>query len=402
MSRWVTGLICLAVLALAAGVTTVIFFTEPTAQREGATKRTAMLVEVQTVQRGDYKPVIAAMGTVEPAEEVMLSPRVSGEVLERSPVFTPGGVAEKGEMLIRIDAADYEAALAERRSELQQAEADLNIEMGRQSIAEDDFELLGEDLNSERRSLVLREPQLQTAQARVEAAQAAVRRAELDLQRTEVKAPFDAQVLTREVTVGSQVGPGDTLGHLVGRDRYWVATAVPLSKLRWIEFGEGEDGQPAKARVRNRAAWPEGVYREGEVYQLVGTLESATRMARVLVEVPDPLGDRVVSSDKPVLMIGAFVEVLINARPIENVVRVDRDYVRQGATVWVMDEEDALRIRKVDIEFQDEQYAYVSEGLEDGDRVVTTNLATPIDGSPLRLEGEETVSDEASESGEDR
>lgn len=359
-----------------------------------------MLVEVVEASRGTFRPTIATMGTVEPSREIQLGPRVSGEVVELAEGFTPGGLVAKGEVLLKLDPSDYEAALEQERAQLRQAESDLSLEMGRQNVARRDYELLEEELAGESRDLVLREPQLEAARAQVESALAAVRQAELNLERTTLRAPFDAQTLTREVNVGSQVSPGDLLGRLVGRETYWVATAVPLSHLRWIGFGE--DGEEAAvARIRNRAAWPEGVHREGRVYKLVGTLESSTRMARVLVSVPDPLGDRSVGSERPPLMIGAFVQVLIEGREIADVVRVNRDYVRQRDTIWVM-EDKKLRIRDLDIVFEDEQWAYVSKGLEDGDRVVATNLSTPTDGADLRLEGEnDEGADAYSETGDE-
>jgi len=42
----------------------------------------------------------------------------------------------------------------------------------------------------------------------------------------------------------------------------------------------------------------------------------------------------------------------------------------------------------VDIVFQDNEHVYIREGLNTNDAVVTTNLATVLDGAPLRLEGE--------------
>ena len=83
-------------------------------------------------------------------------------------------------------------------------------------------------------------------------------------------------------------------------------------------------------------------------------------------------------------MIGAFVETRIQAEPIKDVVRIDRGHVRADNTVWVMDD-GQLSIRTVEIPFRDADYAYVRNGLHDGDHVVTTNLATVVDGAPLRV-----------------
>ena len=345
-----------------------------------------MLVDIIEVERDNFTPTISAMGTVEPSQDITLSPRVGGEITQMSENFTPGGYVQKGDMLLQIDPADYRNILQQRQSELQQAESDLNIEMGRQNVAQQDYELLGDTLRNENRSLVLREPQLNAARSRVQSAEAAVEQAELNLQRTTIRAPFDAYILSRNANVGSQVAPGDNLARLVGLDEYWVEATVPQSSLRWITVPQnGDEGSPVK--IRNRTAWNPDEFRDGTLFRLVGALENETRMARVLVSVPDPHGYLSENDDKPRLMIGSFVEANIQAEQLEDVVRLNRDFIRQDDTIWVM-ENDTLRIRNADILFRDANYAYITNGLEENDRVVTTNLSTVVDGSPLRLEGE--------------
>lgn len=367
----------------------VIFSTEPTATRSGATKETAMLVDVTEVQQGSFQPTILAMGTVVPSQDISLSSRVSGEIIKQSPSFTPGGYVKKGEVLLQIDPADYENALQQRKSELRQVKADLDIEMGRQEAAQREYQLYGDTLSEKNRALVLRKPQLEAVRSRIEAAQAAVEQAKLNLERTTIRAPFDAHILSRNVNIGSQVAAGENLGRLVGLDTYWVEATVPLPKLRWLSFPD-DGGQGSEVRIRNRTAWEEGVYRKGYLYQLVGTLEDQTRMARVLVSVPDPLAYRAENSDLPPLMIGSFVEASIKARELDDVIRLSRDYIRQDDTVWIM-EEGKLRIKNVDVLFQDAQYAYINSGLSEEDQVVTTNLSTVADGARLRVESSDSV-----------
>jgi RND family efflux transporter MFP subunit len=379
MNLKTTLLICIAILVVGMGVTAFIFLTEPTAERSGAVKQTAMLVEVTQAEQGSFRPTIRALGTVEPAQEVVLSSRVGGEVVARSSSFVPGGYVRRGEVLLRLDPSDYRNVLRQRQSALRQAQSELDLEMGRQDVARRDFELLGDSVANADESLVLRQPQLEAARARVESAEAAVEQAELDLQRTTVRAPFDAHVLSRDVELGSQVDAGDVLGRLVGIETYWVSATVPLSQLRWLPDGEARD----EVLVRDPTAWQEGRTRRGRLLNVVGALEDGTRMARVLIAVPDPhgLGDPAA----PRLVIGSFVEADIAARELADVVRLSRDYLREDDTVWVM-EDSTLRIRDVDIVFRDPTYAYIERGLSEQDRVVTTNLSTVTDGARLRLE----------------
>lgn len=356
---------------------------EPKAQREAATRKSAALVETITVNRGTYRPTLGVLGVVQPARDILLSPRVSGTIIAVEDAFVPGGRIQAGELLLRIDPADFEQAIIMRQSEMRQVEAELRIEEGQQRVARREFELLGEEIDESNRSLVLREPQIEALRARLRAAEASLEQAQLDLERTKVVAPFDGQILDRSVELGSQVSMGDELARLVGTDEYWVMATVPLNTIRQLEFpGAGEVG--SSATIAHRTAWGEGVSRGGTVIRLIGEVDDATRLARVIISVPEPLG----GEGKPALILGAVVSVSIEARPLDHVVRLDRAYLRQNDTVWINDE-GVLRIQSVMVAFSDADHAYIRDGLEDGEQVVTTSLATVANGLEIReLEGE--------------
>ena len=390
MSKKRILIICALILLVAIVVTSIIFSTEPTAGSEGATKQMAMLVKVEPAEKGNFKPVIIATGTVQPVEDVNLSPLVGGEVIRRDPSFIPGGFVKKGEILLKIDPSDYRNTLELQKSNLQQAETDLNVEMGRQEVAEQDLELLGIDsLSANQRSLVLRKPQLNSVKANLKSAEASVQQAQLNLSRTTIKAPFDAHILSQNVTIGSQVTPGDNLGRLVGTDFYWINLTVPVNKIKWLRFPDNDAEKGSPVKIMSTSAWGKNEFREGYLYKQVGALDDQTRLARILVRVPDPLAKNS-EMDRPELMIGSFVEAHMTAKEIKNVVRLNRDLVRSNNTVWVM-QDGELQVREVEILLSDSQYAYISEGLEDGDKVVVTNLSTVSNGIKLRTEKDSTA-----------
>ena len=388
-------------------MTTLIFFTEPEAQSEGATIETAILVDVVTTEKGTYAPTIVATGTVQPVEDVILSPLVPGQIVRRDPAFIPGGFVQKGEVLLQIDPSDYRNTLELRKSELLQSETALATEMGRQQIAEQDLELINNDslfgdnpLSDNETQLVLRQPQLNAVKANIEAARASMNQAQLNLDRTTIRAPFDAHILSQNVTVGSQVSQGDDLGRIVGTDSYWVLATVPVSRLQWLKFPESGKEKGSMVRIENPSAWPSGAHREGYLDRQIGALDNQTRLARVLVRVDDPLATSDELQGAPKLMIGTFVEVNIQADSIPNVVRLDRDLIRSNQTAWVM-KDNLLEIRELDIILTDNQHAYIKSGLEDGDKVVSTNLSTVTNGVELRTRSEETSDNEDDENRED-
>ena len=175
------------------------------------------------------------------------------------------------------------------------------------------------------------------------------------------------------------------LARLVGTDEYHIIVTMPLAKLKQIAIPKrGQSGAPVE--ITDRAAWPDGVSRTGELRSLIGAIDNQTRLARLLVSVPDPLSLRD-NSDAPVLIVGSIVHTKVSGRPLDNVVKIDRDHLRQGDTVWVM-QNGRLNVRSVTVAFRDAEHAYISEGLNTGDQIVTSSLATVAEGAPLRTESD--------------
>lgn len=295
-----------------------------------------------------------------------------------------GGFVQKGTLLLQLDPADFKNTLQLRESELAQVKADLQMEQGQQQVARQDYALLGDTLSREREALVLRKPQLNAVKARLKAAAAAVDQTRLNLERTAIRAPFDAQLLGRNANVGAQVGPGDSLGQLIGTDKYWVTVAIPTAQLKWLDFPKTARQRGAPVRLTSPNAWKEGAYRTGYLFKLLGTLEGNTRMARAIVEVPDPLALQPENTGKPRLMVGAFLGAHLEGEALDSVIRLSRDLLRENETVWVM-QKDSLDIREVEVVLKDAEYAYIRSGLEAGEQVVQTNLSTVVEGAALRL-----------------
>jgi RND family efflux transporter MFP subunit len=298
-----------------------------------------------------------------------------------SPRFVPGGRFEAGEQILLIERKDYELAVRQRRSELIRAESDLKLEMGRQSVAKRECELLGREVKDEDKELLLRGPQLAAAREKVAAAAASLDKAELDLARTSVLSPFNALVVSRSVDLGSQVSPGTPLAALVGTDKYWVQVSVPLDELKRIDIPAFNGSKGAGARIYHEAAWGPRIRREGTVQRLRANLETKGRMARLLLSVKDPL-------KRPALLLDSYVRVEIQGRDLENAVRVPRAALREGNSVWIMKKDRTLDIRTVSIAWSDTGHVYVAEGLNEGDLLVTSHLGTPVAGMALRTAGD--------------
>ncbi len=359
---------------------------KPRARRRRPPERQATLVEVTPVKMEQVQAVVEAMGAVRAAQQVDLHPRVRGEVVSISGNLVPGGVIREGQTVLRIDPSDYRLARQQAKSNVVRAESSLKVEQGNQSIAQKEYELLGNVVTEADRDLVLRKPQLDQAEAALASARAALKQADLDLRRTTIKSPFNAVVRARRVDVGTRVTESTNLATLVGTDAYWIAVSVPVDQLKWVRIPRDDKDEGASARIYDQAAWGPTAFREGRVVRLEAELEEQGRMARLLVEVTDPLALDPGHAAKPRLLIGSYVRVEIDGAEMTSVAAVDRRLLRDGNRVWVMTREGTLGIRQVSIAYRRAQTVYLLAGVQAGESLVVTDLAAPVEGQPLRTE----------------
>jgi RND family efflux transporter MFP subunit len=381
----------LVVLALGLGVGAIRYMrsTKPEAKRE-AKVELGMLVEVQTVHAKTHTVEVLAQGTVVPSQRVVVQPEISGRVIAQSPQLVPGGYLKAGEMMVRIDPRDYELALSARQAEVSRAQLELQMERGRAQVAEREWKMFGElekqdgaEAHDPEETLALRGPQLRTAQVAVQSATSALERAKLDLSRTVVQAPFNALVVEERTELGQLVTPQSQLATLVGTDSYWVQVSVPLEALSHITIPQGSSRDGSKARVWTQVG-SQTIEREGRVIRLLPDLDQSGAMARVLVEIEDPLGLRDKQGDTPPLLLNSYVNVAIEARPVENAIEVPRAALREDAQVLVVDGEGLLRVRDVRIVWRMPHAVLVQGGLNDGEQLVVSRVAIPVDGMKVR------------------
>ncbi len=386
----------LLIVAAALGFTKHQMDTRPQAQRKKPPSP-PRLVTVETVHEQSMPAIVdKGMGTVMPAQRVTLMPEVSGLVIRLDSVVIPGGFVEGGQTLLEIDTRDYQAALNQRLGEHAQAHLNLKLELGNQKIAQQEFELLSQEVAGDERELVLRQPHLASAEATLRAAEAAVERAQLDLTRCRVAAPFNAVIETKHVDLGARVSPNTALLTLAGTDQYWIDLKVPVADLKRIRIPRGNQRDGSKVKVYDRDAWGLNVWREGRVIRLLAGLETQGRMARLLVAVDDPLalGE---NQGQPPMLLHSYVRVEIEGVELTGGIPLRRELLRDGKWVWIMTEDNTLDIRSIGIDFPGRHQVYVTDGLASGERVVVTDIAAPVAGMTLRVQGDPAVAIEETE-----
>ena len=192
------------IILLAAGsITAMLVIFKPDAA-ELTQERPITSVEVIAVQPQSIQLTVSSQGTLLPTVETDLIAEVSGRVIKVSDSFRIGNHFRKGDRLIKIDPADYEAAAANASADLADAELALAQELAQSEQAAADWQALGDGKASD---LTLRKPQLAQAKARIASAEARLKRALRDLARTEIIAPYDGIVLRSKSISASSSSP---------------------------------------------------------------------------------------------------------------------------------------------------------------------------------------------------
>ncbi|MFC1843442.1 efflux RND transporter periplasmic adaptor subunit [Thermodesulfobacteriota bacterium] len=376
-------IICLVLIAAGIVGARFLIATKPKVNRRPP-ERMAPLVQTAVLQPENYTFNIPAMGTVIPARETALEVPVSGEMIYVHPEFTEGGMFAKGTKILQVDPKDFELAVQQKRKALADAVYSLKLEQGHQDVARQEWSLLYGDkpIDEGESDLALRKPHLEKVQVEIEAARAELEQAEINLQRTTLTAPFNALVLNSYVEMGSQVSSQERLADLVGTDTYWVRVSLPIDRLKWVQVPNGDQEAGSEVDIFYRA----DNVKTGRVARLLPDLSKEGRMARLLIEVADPLDLQAKDEKKPMLLIGEYVRVSIEGEELHNVYRVPRSALRNDREVWIVDEESKLAILPVKTIWRDQDTVVVRDGFKPGEALVISDIPAPVAGMDLRVE----------------
>ena len=365
-------------------------------------KLPAVEVKIAEATRHTYR--IQSQGTALPRTSIRLVSEVSGKVVSVAESFDVGQIFTKGDVLLKIDARDYELALAQARSQVAQAQLRLQMEVKEADVVRREWELLNQ---GEPSGLQAREPQLASARAALEAALAAEEAAKRNLDRCEIRAPFDGMVARAGVRPGQFAALATPLGELFATDVVEVRLPLIASDLCFIDLprpgAKVALGQAPKVTLSARAGERRTEWL-GHIVRSEETVDPMNRMVYVVAQVIDPYG--LAKRDGAPLRSGTFVRASIEGRTQENVIVLPRYALRGKNQVWIVSEKSTLQewlgyrepshhkrliFRSVDVSFADAKQVIVAAGIQQGEQVVVSLLAAVVDGMGVKVREAEST-----------
>ncbi len=349
------------------------------------------LVEVGILTKANRQILISGTGSAQSRYEVSITPQIKGRVSELSPQMVAGGTFQKGEMLFAIEDVDYQLAIAHAQANLAQAELELLRNENLADLARKEWHSLNSGSDLEPNPLVVYEPQLKSARALRDAAQANVKQAELNLQRTRVFAPFDCYVRSEQLEIGQFLNAGAPVATVAGIDQIEIVVPLPLEEIVWLQVprkGTKQRGSLAKIELQSGGRT---FHWQGEITRSLGEIDPRNRMARVVVTVNDPFTEDTEKANLlNDLLPGMFVNVQILGEELSDIISVPRGAIHDNDTIWVIDDENRLHIREVDILRRERDEVLIRSGLDANEKIVLTNLSGAAEGMLLRPKMRET------------
>ena len=269
---------------------------DPVVEREVSTDTR---VVVTAVQAENLDLVVRAVGRVLPWQEVSLAAEVSGRV--QDVLVDLGDHVAEGEIVLRIDAAPYEDALAEREANLLRAQA--RMEESEAALARVDS-LRGRGAISEREYEAAL-AQNRAGEADVRAAEAGLARARRQLSDCDLAAPFPGTVVDRHVDPGALIGPDRPV--LTVADLETVAVEVGLTERELLQVRGARVAHIESSSLTGKRA-------EGRVDGVADRNDPATGTYKMRI--------RVDNREEPGFLGGMVVQVGIPWKRLENVTTV--------------------------------------------------------------------------------
>lgn len=338
-------------------------------------------IRVQTVEPEALRLTVSSQGSVMPSTESSLIPEVSGRVVWMSPNLVTGGAFKAGEPLLRLDETDTRAQLNRTQAALKRTEAEqqhANFEYERMKKLEAQQLVSRSQLENAVRVLRISE-------AALEDARVAYRQARTDIGRTSISAPFDGLVRNEQVDIGQFVARGNAIATVYANDSVEVRLPLADSQLAYLALPVGVQGQldPALQPDVTLTAYYAGrdLTWKGKVVRTEAEIDSRSRMVNVVARVPS-------EGQEVPLSVGLFVEAEIQGALASEVVVLPRSALRNDGQVLIVDSDNRLRFRDVELLRLHRDEVLIRSGLTAGERVCVSPLQTAVDGMAVEAIGD--------------
>lgn len=367
---WIkTAAVLISLLIISAGLYAYIVINKPHAKTLVPAKN-IVTVHAKAPGLTDYLIKVSTNGTVSATTRGNLVTQLSGEITNVSINFASGGKFTKGDVLLHIDARDYESNVSRSSASYAESLADLEQEKAEVEQAKRDWARLG--FAGKPTDLVLRKPQLAAATAQVKSAKATYDKSRLDFSRTKIRAPYDGTIINTQVGLGQFVVTGSTLGEIFSNEGLEIQLPLNQDQYAQVQINQKPSVLLSATIAGKMHQW------RGEVVRSDNIFNTTTRQLNITAKITNPISNKGLE-----LKIGQYVLAIVDGRMAKQAIVVPNQSIREGSYVYLF-QQGLLYKRDITIIWQDNQNTVI-EGVLPDEQIVLTSLGGAANGARAKL-----------------
>lgn len=384
-------------------------FKQAPPQNSKATSPT--VVRVIKMSPRKIQPTASGYGYIQPASEWLAQSELSGTVIWMSGNLDSGAIFNKGEILLKIDPAPLLLAKAQLQAQFEVAKLKDTTIASSLEIAQQDFDLQKNELqrverlsatgnisktakDASKRLFLNSEQQLQTlknsllinqAEQKVLTSQLAI--IDLDLEKTVLRAPYDIRITDLNIGIATYINRGELLLKADGLEAAEVSAQFPIGKMRPLRKTTKENRLSSNLHTELQAivelqTADRTINWQGSVDRTGGLLDAQTQSQSIVVRIDNPY-QKASPGSRPPLIRNTFVKVTLKAPILNNQLLLPSTAIHNNQ-VYILDSDNKLQIKTVEIDFVQQQIVVIRSGLTAGDKVILSPLSPAIAGMKLK------------------
>ena len=428
LARWGKRLLIIPPIAFAVGV--LIYLTAnrtaPKIKKEAELARPLTVIAAPEL---DVEPRVVGFGTAEYAKKWRAVSQVAGRIKEIHSELRPGTIIPAGDVLLKIDDADYRSAVAELAAFIEQKEAEISqleqtkinydktLSLERSALSVLDSELKRtrslvarkaesqSTIDTARRSQIaqqkivqdiensklLIDPQILALQASIRQSTAQLEKAKRDVDRTEIVAPFAMRIGDVGLELDQFVAVNEALFEGYSFSNMEIEVQISMHDIPRLQALPPADRPPPEdftmdimrdifrisPTVEISGGESNAIY-EGRFLRVREVVDAQTRQIGIVIGVTNKPKLTDGRPRAPVLE-GAFCKVTLRGEAIGKRVVVPRTALH-GKTIYYVNEDSRLASQEVELEFFQDDVAIIASGLPAGQQVIIANPSPAVDG----------------------
>jgi len=322
--------------------------------------------DVTQVKARDLRQLMPLSGSLRAFNQASVKAKVAGEV--REVLVREGEAVQAGQVIIKMDASDYQSRVDQAKGVLQAARGQLEIA----TKARDNNKALLDKGFISKTAFDNAASQFDIAAANVESARGALDVAQKALADTVIRAPISGLVSMRMVQPGEKVSADNRLLDVVDLRQMEMEAAVPAGDIMHVALG-----QEVQVRVEGMPA-----PLAGKVVRINPATQAGSRSIMVYIQIDNP---------QAALRVGMFGEARLTTAKKAGVLTVPQTAVQSdaGKTFVYAIEDSKLAQKPVTLGIQGDDgeggAVEVIGGIADGAQIVKANLGTLRSGTTVRF-----------------